>query len=92
YDTEDTANVARTSLIAGSSIKIGAGINVENALQYSQANNYLTQGSVGLAWSPATAHVLNIAYRYTRANTTLDFQPVNQFIVSGQWPLAKNLA
>jgi LPS-assembly protein len=92
YDTESTANVARTSLIAGSSIKVGAGINVENALQYSQANNYLTQGSVGLAWSPATAHVLNIAYRYTRANTTLDFQPVNQFIVSGQWPLSKNLA
>ncbi len=92
YDTESTANVARTSLIVGSSVKVGAGTNIENALQYSQANNYLTQGSIGLAWSPATAHVFNVAYRYTRANTTLDYQPVNQIIVSGQWPLAKNVA
>jgi LPS-assembly protein len=92
YDTEDPANVARTSLILGSSVKVGAGTNLENALQYSQANNYLTQGSIGLAWSPATAHVFNVAYRYTRANTTLDYQPVNQIIVSGQWPLAKNVA
>jgi LPS-assembly protein len=61
-------------------------------VQYSQANNYLTRGSIGFAWSPATAHVLNAAYRYTRANTTLVFQPVNQFIVSGQWPLAKNVS
>ncbi|MBN3755646.1 LPS-assembly protein LptD [Paraburkholderia sp. Tr-20389] len=92
YDTESTANVARTSLILGSSVKVGPGTNIENALQYSQANNYLTQGSIGLAWSPSTAHVFNIAYRYTRANTTLDYQPVNQIIVSGQWPLAKNVA
>jgi LPS-assembly protein len=33
--------------------------------------------------------VLNVAYRYTRANTTtLDNQPINQFLISTQWPLS----
>lgn len=92
YADEDTADVARTGLIAGSSVKIGANVSFQNALEYSQANNYLTHGSIGLAWSPATAHVLNVAYRYTRANTTLDYEPVDQFVVSGQWPLSRTVA
>lgn len=83
--------VARTSVIAGASYKLGQGISAEQAVEYSQANRYLTNAEAGFGWSPAARQVLNVAYRYTRANSTLDYQPVNQFIVSEQWPLLHNV-
>ncbi|WP_310125152.1 LPS-assembly protein LptD [Paraburkholderia terricola] len=85
------ATVARTSVIAGASYKLGPGFSAEQAVEYSQANHYLTHAEAGFGWAPGARQVLNVAYRYTRANSTLDYQPVNQFIVSGQWPLARNV-
>ncbi|KAE8757793.1 LPS assembly protein LptD [Paraburkholderia madseniana] len=91
-NTDDAiGTVARTSVIGGASYKLGAGFSAEQAVEYSQANHYLTNAEAGFGWSPASRQVLNVAYRYTRANSTLDFQPVNQFIVSEQWPLLHNV-
>lgn len=78
-------------MIAGASYKLGQGFSAEQAVEYSQANHYLTNAEAGFGWSPAARQVLNVAYRYTRANSTLDYQPVNQFIVSEQWPLLHNV-
>jgi LPS-assembly protein len=83
--------VARTSVIGGASYKLGPGFSAEQAVEYSQANHYLSNAEIGFGWSPASRQVLNVAYRYTRANSTLDYQPVNQFIVSEQWPLLHNV-
>jgi LPS-assembly protein len=92
-ETDDPlSTVARTSVIAGASYKVGPDFTAEQAVEYSQADHYLTHAEAGLGWAPGARKVLNVAYRYTRANTTLDYQPVNQFIVSGQWPLAHNIA
>jgi LPS-assembly protein len=85
------STVARTGVILGASYKLGADFSAEQAVEYNQANGYLSNAEVGFGWKPAEQHVLNVAYRYTRANSTLDYQPVNQFIVSGQWPLAHNV-
>ncbi|MFM0739325.1 LPS-assembly protein LptD [Paraburkholderia xenovorans] len=85
------ATVSRTSVIGGASFKLGAGFSTEEAVEYSQADRYLTHTALGFGWSPATREVLNVAYRYTRANSTLDYEPVNQFIISEQWPLARNV-
>jgi LPS-assembly protein len=68
-------------------VKLGAGFASETAFQYNADNNQLTKTSVGFGFSPASGKVINIAYRYTRANTTLDNQPINQILISGQWPL-----
>jgi LPS-assembly protein len=35
--------------------------------------------------------VLNLAYIYTRADTTLDNTPVNQITISAQWPLTHHV-
>ncbi|MGF6770343.1 LPS-assembly protein [Paraburkholderia sp. GAS199] len=83
--------VARTSVVGGAAYKIGAGLSTEQAVEYSQANHYLTHTALGFGWSPARGEVLNVAYRYTRANSTLDYEPVNQFIVSEQWPLTRHV-
>ncbi|MGF6755581.1 LPS-assembly protein [Paraburkholderia sp. GAS42] len=84
---QSTAQATHSDLIAGASLKLGAGFASETAFQYNADNNQLTKTSVGFGFSPESGKVINVAYRYTRANTTLDNQPINQVLVSGQWPL-----
>ncbi|MHB9841103.1 LPS-assembly protein LptD [Paraburkholderia terrae] len=76
-----------SDLILGASLKLGAGFASETAFQYNADNNQLVKTSVGFGYSPAAGKVINLGYRYTRANTTLDNQPINQLLISGQWPL-----
>lgn len=83
-----TTDATHSDLIAGASLKIGRGFASETAFQYNADNNQLTKASVGFGYSPGPSRVLNIAYRYTRANTTLDNQPINQILVSAQWPFS----
>ncbi|MFM0222869.1 LPS-assembly protein LptD [Paraburkholderia dipogonis] len=85
--TQSSAQATHSDLIAGASFKLGAGFASETAFQYNADNNQLVKTSVGFGFSPATGKVINVAYRYTRANTTLDNQPINQALISGQWPL-----
>ncbi|ALP63955.1 LPS-assembly protein LptD [Paraburkholderia caribensis] len=76
-----------SDLILGASLKLGAGFASETAFQYNADNNQLVKTSIGFGYSPAAGKVINLGYRYTRANTTLDNQPINQLLISGQWPL-----
>ncbi|CAB3639932.1 LPS-assembly protein LptD [Paraburkholderia rhynchosiae] len=84
---QTSTQATHSDLIVGASVKLGAGFASETAFQYNADNNQLVKTSVGFGFSPATGKVVNVAYRYTRANTTLDNQPINQVLVSGQWPL-----
>ena len=86
--TQTSTQATHSDLIVGASLKLGAGFASETAFQYNADNNQLVKTSVGFGFSPATGKVLNVAYRYTRANTTLDNEPINQVLVSGQWPLS----
>jgi LPS-assembly protein len=85
---ESTAQATHSDLIAGASLKLGAGFASETAFQYNADNEQLVKASVGFGYSPGTNRVLNVAYRYTRANTTLDNQPINQILISTQWPFS----
>jgi LPS-assembly protein len=91
-EDESTSDVARTGLILGASYKIAGAVSAEQAVQYNEVNDYLVHAVAGFAWKPAPAEVLNVAYRYTRSTVTLDNEPVNQFVVSSQWPLAHNVS
>ncbi|WP_429318869.1 LPS-assembly protein LptD [Paraburkholderia sp. GAS448] len=84
---QTNSQATHSDLIVGASVKLGAGFASETAFQYNADNNQLTKASVGFGFSPATGKVINVAYRYTRANSTLTFEPINQILVSGQWPL-----
>jgi len=85
--TQTSTQATHSDLIAGASFKLGAGFASETAFQYNADNNQLVKTSIGFGFSPATGKVINVGYRYTRANTTLDNQPINQVLISGQWPL-----
>jgi len=88
---QTSTQATHSDLIVGASVKLGAGFASETAFQYNADNNQLVKTSVGFGFSPASGKVLNVAYRYTRANTTLDNQPINQVLISGQWPLAQRV-
>jgi LPS-assembly protein len=81
-----------SDLIAGAAIKLGAGFASETAFQYNVDNNQLVRSSIGFAFSPAERKVINIGYRYTRSNqTTLVNEPINQILLSAEWPLTNRL-
>ncbi|WP_233864552.1 LPS-assembly protein LptD [Paraburkholderia adhaesiva] len=82
------AQSTHSDLIAGASLKLGGGFASETAFQYNADNDQLVKASVGFGYSPGPNRVLNVAYRYTRANTTLDNQPINQILISSQWPFS----
>jgi LPS-assembly protein len=88
---ETPTEVTHSDLIAGMSLKLGSNFASETAFQYNADNNQLEKTSVGFGYSPGPSRVLNVSYRYTRANTTLDYQPINQFLVSSQWPLSHHI-
>jgi LPS-assembly protein len=89
--TQTPAQATHSDLIAGASLKLGAGFASETAVQYNADNNRLTQSSIGFGFSPESGKVINVAYRYTRADTTLANTPVNQITVSAQWPLTHHV-
>ena len=81
-----------SDLIVGASFKLGAGFSQETAFQYNADNNQLVRSSIGFGFSPEARKVINIGYRYTRANeTTLSTQPINQILVSAQWPITRHI-
>jgi LPS-assembly protein len=88
---EATSTAQHSDLILGASVKLGPSFASETAFQYNADNNQLVKSSIGFGYSPDVRKVINVAYRYTRANTTLDGQPINQFLVSAQWPLTRRL-
>lgn len=88
---QTSAQATHSDLILGASLKLGAGFASETAFQYNADNNQLVKTSVGFGFSPASGKVINVAYRYTRANTTLDNTPINQVLISGQWPLTHHV-
>jgi LPS-assembly protein len=51
--------------------------------QYDAATGRNERGNVGVSYSPSLGKRLNAGYRYTRNN-------IDQFDVSGQWPLTRN--
>ena len=83
---ETMAQATHSDLIAGASFKLGSGFASETAFQYNADNRQLQKASLGFGYAPGPSRVLNVSYRYTRANTTLDYTPINQLLISAQWP------
>lgn len=86
-----TPATGHSDLLAGASLKLGAGFSSETAFQYNADDDQLVRASVGFGYSPDDRKVVNVAYRYTRANKTLDNKPINQMLISAEWPITHRL-
>ncbi|PLZ01664.1 LPS-assembly protein LptD [Burkholderia sp. WAC0059] len=79
---------SHSDVIAGASLKLGAGFASQTAISYNVDDDDIAQATAGFGYSPGTGRVLNLAYTYTRADATLDYEPINQILISAQWPLS----
>ncbi|MGG1944951.1 LPS-assembly protein LptD [Trinickia sp. NRRL B-1857] len=86
-----TPATGHSDLLAGASLKLGAGFSSETAFQYNADDDQLVRSSIGFGYSPDDRKVINVAYRYTRANKTLSNQPINQILISSEWPITHRL-
>jgi LPS-assembly protein len=60
-------------------------------VQYDEQFNRFDATTFGFAWKPADREVLNLGYRYMRADEDLDNEAENQVYASAQWPLSRRL-
>nr|WP_244109043.1 LPS-assembly protein LptD [Burkholderia anthina] len=89
-DTPPT--VGPSDVVAGAALHLGPTLELQQAVEYNQSSNELTQATAGVDWKPANGRVINLAYLYARANATLDDEPENQVLLSAQWPLTHALS
>jgi LPS-assembly protein len=81
-----------SNVIMGGSVKIGAGFLSQAGVQYNVNSNQLVQSTAGFGFSPADRKVINLAYRYTRADLALNNnQPINQLLISAEWPITRRI-
>ncbi|WP_415749433.1 LPS-assembly protein LptD [Caballeronia sp. J97] len=91
--TDTPSSADHSDLIAGATLNLDSRLAIEQAVQFNQERNQLERETAGFAWSPGEARVLNVGYRYTRADlAVLDNQPINQIVASAQWPLTTHLS
>ena len=88
-ETPDTAN--HSDLLFGASFKLGPTFATGLAFQYNPSTEALIRSNVGFAWSPGEREVINLSYRYTQQTASTADTPINQFILSAQWPLTHRL-
>ena len=69
-----------SDFLAGATAQVSPSVHLDSALQYNGRDSQMERFNLGGRYQPETGKVLNAGYRYTR--TQLD-----QFDVSGQWPL-----
>jgi LPS-assembly protein len=75
-----------SDILVGAALKLEPGFSSAVSAQYNLDQKNLIRSSIGFGWRIQDRKVFNIAYRYTRSNTTLNDQPVHQAIMSVQWP------
>jgi LPS-assembly protein len=81
-----------SNVILGGSVKLGAGFSSQAAIQYNANNNQWAQSTAGFAFSPGDRKIINLAYRYSRVDLTLNNnQPINQILISAEWPITRRL-
>lgn len=88
---ESITDVRGTDIIAGASLKMGAGFSTEQAVQYDEQFNRFDRTTSGFTWKPGERQVISLAYRYTRADEDLDNEPENQIVAAAQWPITRRL-
>jgi len=82
----EPTNASRSDLLAAFSGSLTRSWSLDTGIQYGVNNSEIERFNVALRNQPEPGKVLNLAYRYTRGNTS-DF--INQVDVSVQWPLSR---
>jgi LPS-assembly protein len=86
--SEQSVTQKKTDILAGLATRLAGNFNVDGVAQYSQERSKLVQQSITASYRPETRKLVNVSYRRTLNpdnSTALD-----QYEISGQWPIARN--
>jgi LPS-assembly protein len=83
------SNDNRSDLLLAASGHLSSTLSLDSALQYSQSTHRQFSSNYGVQWQPGPKRVLNVEYRYLRDTVDVAGNSLEQFNVSGQWPLAR---
>ena len=78
---------SRSDLLLAAEGRLSSTVKLEGAVQYNQSQGQATSGNLGIQWRPGYKQVFNASYRYLRS-VDADYVGINQFNLSGQWPIA----
>ena len=84
---ESQNNESRSDLLLAANAILSPKWNFDTAVQYGQSEQKVSNAHVSFQWKPGYKQVFNASYRYMRSTT--DVVGLDQFNLSGQWPIAK---
>ncbi|CAG9164858.1 LPS-assembly protein LptD [Cupriavidus laharis] len=78
-----------SDLLAATTIQLFRGYYLDAGIQYNPDSEHINYSNLAFAWRPEPRKLLNMGYRYRRATSVTDNTAIDQFEISGQWPITQ---
>jgi LPS-assembly protein len=78
-----------SDLLAATTIQMFRGYYLDAGVQYNPDSDRINYGNVAFAYRPEPRKVFNAGYRYRRPTSVTDNTAIDQFELSGQWPITR---
>lgn len=78
-----------SDLLAATTIQMFRGYYLDAGVQYNPDSDRINYGNVAFSYRPESRKVFNAGYRYRRATSVTDNTAIDQFELSGQWPITR---
>lgn len=80
-----------SDLLGATTIQMFRGIFFDTNLQYNQDIDRIMRSTMAFSWKPDANKVINLGYRYYRADANTGQLALEQTDISAQWPLTRRL-
>lgn len=80
-----------SDLLAATTIQLFRGYYLDAGIQWNPDENRVNYSNVAFQWRPESRKLLNVGYRYRRPTSVTDNTAIDQFEVSGQWPITQRV-
>jgi lipopolysaccharide assembly outer membrane protein LptD (OstA) len=78
-----------SDLLAATTIQMFRGYYLDAGIQWNPDQDRVNYSNVAFAWRPESRKLLNVGYRYRRPTSVTDNTAIDQFEMSGQWPITQ---
>lgn len=85
--SEQTVTQKKTDILAGLATRLAGNFNIDGVAQYSQERSKLVQQTITASYRPEVRKLLNVSYR--RTLNPDNSVALDQYEVSGQWPITR---
>ena len=87
--TAPEARSGYSDLLAATTVQLFKGYYIDAGMQYSPGTERIVYSNIAFSWRPEERKLLNAGYRYRRPTSVTDNAAIDQFEVSGQWPITQ---